>query len=77
LSQNHLKTDTQDPIMARRPRITAILRRRRAIHRQRPAMPCRKERLLETQAYCKQRYRSYNPQTGTYLGTDGQRHHCP
>jgi hypothetical protein len=28
-------------------------------------------------AYCKQRYRSYNPQTGTYLGTDGQRHHCP
>ena len=21
--------------------------------------------------------RSYNPQTGTYLGTDGQRHHCP
>ena len=28
-------------------------------------------------AYCTQRYRSYNPQTGTYLGTDGQRHHCP
>jgi hypothetical protein len=27
--------------------------------------------------YCTQRYRSYNPQTGTYLGTDGQRHHCP
>ena len=24
-----------------------------------------------------QRYRSYNPQTGTYLGNDGQRHHCP
>jgi len=28
-------------------------------------------------SYCKQRYRSYNPQTGTYLGTDGQRHYCP
>jgi hypothetical protein len=28
-------------------------------------------------AYCTQRYRSYNPQTGTYLGNDGQRHHCP
>jgi hypothetical protein len=28
-------------------------------------------------AYCTQRYRSYNPQTGTYLGTDGQRHQCP
>ena len=28
-------------------------------------------------AYCTQRYRSYNPQTGTYFGTDGQRHHCP
>jgi BA14K-like protein len=28
-------------------------------------------------AYCKQRYRSYNPQTGSYLGTDGQRHNCP
>jgi BA14K-like protein len=27
--------------------------------------------------YCTQRYRSYNPQTGTYLGNDGQRHHCP
>ena len=26
-------------------------------------------------AYCTQRYRSYNPQTGTYLGNDGQRHH--
>jgi hypothetical protein len=28
-------------------------------------------------AYCTQRYRSYNPQTGTYLGNDGQRHNCP
>jgi BA14K-like protein len=28
-------------------------------------------------AYCKQRFRSYNPATGTYLGYDGQRHPCP
>lgn len=28
-------------------------------------------------AYCAQRYRSYNPATGTYLGYDGQRHSCP
>jgi hypothetical protein len=28
-------------------------------------------------AYCMQRYRSCNPQTGTYLGTEGQRHPCP
>lgn len=27
--------------------------------------------------YCMQRYRSYNPNTGTYLGNDGQRHPCP
>jgi hypothetical protein len=47
---------TQDPIMARRLRITAILRQRpailrqrRAILRRRPAMPCRPERPLETQ----------------------------
>lgn len=28
-------------------------------------------------AYCAQRYRSYDPATGTYLGNDGQRHPCP
>src|SRR5262249_46551723 len=28
-------------------------------------------------AYCMQRYRSYDPQSGTYLGYDGQRHPCP
>jgi len=27
--------------------------------------------------YCKQRYRSYDPASGTYLGYDGQRHPCP
>lgn len=28
-------------------------------------------------AYCMQTYRSYNPQTGTYLGYDGLQHPCP
>lgn len=28
-------------------------------------------------AYCSQRYRSYDPASGTYLGYDGMRHPCP
>lgn len=28
-------------------------------------------------AYCAQRYRSYDPYSGTYLGFDGYRHRCP
>ncbi|HVX98434.1 MAG TPA: BA14K family protein [Pseudorhodoplanes sp.] len=28
-------------------------------------------------AYCRQRYRSYDIRTQTYLGFDGQRHPCP
>jgi hypothetical protein len=28
-------------------------------------------------AYCQQRFRSYNPSTGMYLGFDGQFHPCP
>ena len=28
-------------------------------------------------AYCAQRYRSYDPASGTFLGFDGQRHPCP
>jgi BA14K-like protein len=28
-------------------------------------------------AYCMQRFKSYDPQSGTYLGFDGQRHPCP
>ncbi|WFU23679.1 BA14K family protein [Bradyrhizobium sp. CB1717] len=28
-------------------------------------------------AYCAQRYRSYDPGSGTYLGYDGERHPCP
>jgi hypothetical protein len=27
--------------------------------------------------YCAQRYRSYDPASGTYLGNDGRRHPCP
>jgi hypothetical protein len=27
--------------------------------------------------YCRQRYRSYDPASGTYLGNDGLRHPCP
>lgn len=30
-----------------------------------------------TVAYCAQRYRSYDPASGTYLGYDGRRHRCP
>lgn len=28
-------------------------------------------------AYCIQRFRSYDPSSGTYLGNDGMRHSCP
>ena len=28
-------------------------------------------------AYCIQRFRSYDVQSGTYLGNDGLRHACP
>jgi len=31
----------------------------------------------DSSAYCAQRYRSYDPASGTYLGYDGQRHPCP
>ena len=27
--------------------------------------------------YCMQRYRSYDPNSGTFLGRDGRRHPCP
>lgn len=30
-----------------------------------------------TVAYCSQRFRSYDPGSGTYLGYDGYRHPCP
>jgi hypothetical protein len=28
-------------------------------------------------AYCSQRYKSYDPASGTYMGYDGYRHPCP
>lgn len=28
-------------------------------------------------SYCAQRYRSYDPASGTFMGYDGQRHPCP
>jgi len=31
----------------------------------------------DTVAYCVQRFRSYDPATGTYVGYDGRRHLCP
>jgi hypothetical protein len=31
----------------------------------------------DAEAYCSQRYRSYDPASGTYLGYDGIRHPCP
>ncbi|WP_456739522.1 BA14K family protein [Bradyrhizobium sp. USDA 376] len=30
-----------------------------------------------TASYCAQKYRSYDPASGTYLGYDGKRHPCP
>lgn len=31
----------------------------------------------QNHAYCSQRFKSYDPRTGTYLGYDGDRHPCP
>jgi hypothetical protein len=31
----------------------------------------------DSSAYCAQRFKSYDPASGTYLGYDGQRHPCP
>ncbi|MCK1317344.1 BA14K family protein [Bradyrhizobium sp. 23] len=31
----------------------------------------------ENNAYCSQRYKSYDPSSGTYRGYDGVRHPCP
>lgn len=31
----------------------------------------------DAEAYCMQRFRSYDPASGTYLGYDGLRHPCP
>jgi hypothetical protein len=34
-------------------------------------------RASDAVAYCAQRFRSYDPASGTYLGYDGRRHPCP
>jgi BA14K-like protein len=31
----------------------------------------------DSEAYCRQHYKSYDPRSGTYLGTDKRRHPCP
>jgi hypothetical protein len=31
----------------------------------------------DTVAYCRQKFKSYDPESGTYLGYDGSRHPCP
>lgn len=31
----------------------------------------------QADSYCSQRYKSYDPASGTYLGYDGARHPCP
>jgi hypothetical protein len=34
-------------------------------------------RASDSDAYCSQRFRSYDSASGTYLGYDGERHPCP
>lgn len=34
-------------------------------------------RTSDADAYCSQRFKSYDPASGTYLGYDGNRHACP
>jgi hypothetical protein len=41
------------------------------------AVPLGQSRTDDDEAYCEQRFRSYDPASGTYLGYDGQRHPCP
>lgn len=41
-----------------------------------PAYPAYVASSAVDPAYCAQRYRSYDPATGTYLGYDGQRYPC-
>jgi hypothetical protein len=40
----------------------------------RPAVPYIDDGAI---AYCMQRFKSYDPRSGTYLGYDGYRHPCP
>lgn len=41
------------------------------------AQPARPAVSPDAVAYCARRYRSYDPQSMTYLGRDGYRHPCP
>lgn len=41
------------------------------------AVPLAQSQSDADDAYCEQRFRSYDPASGTYLGYDGQRHPCP
>ncbi|MGT2485098.1 BA14K family protein [Methylobacterium oryzae CBMB20] len=34
------------------------------------------DRVADDDRYCARRFRSYDPQSGTYLGRDGRRHRC-
>ena len=38
---------------------------------------CAQRSALRCGRSCAQRFRSYDPKSGTYLGNDGQRHSCP
>jgi BA14K-like protein len=41
------------------------------------AVPLGQSRTDQDEAYCEQRFRSYDSESGTYLGYDGRRHPCP
>ena len=41
------------------------------------AVPLGRSRIGDDEAYCQQRFRSYDPASGTYMGYDGLRHPCP
>lgn len=45
----------------------------------RPATPMARDMDIAAtpDGYCAQRFRSYDPASGTYLGYDGERHSCP
>jgi hypothetical protein len=42
-----------------------------------PAPPVYGPPVADAAAYCAQRFKSWDPATGTYLGYDGVRHPCP
>jgi len=42
-----------------------------------PPQPYYQPQQVDPYTYCTQRFRSWNPQTGFYVGYDGQYHRCP